>query len=327
MSGSTPESWPELAALVDALLDAAAAERPALIARLSGGDPARRAELEKLLAECEGVPELFRRPAAERFAALLDDEAARFPEALGELYRLKREIARGGMATVFLAEDLKHGRDVAVKVVHPAVAEALGSERFLREIQIVAQLHHPHIVPLYDSGESDGSLYYIMPYEEGSSLRDRLARDGGGSLPVEDVVVIIRDVCDALSHAHERGIVHRDIKPDNVLLAGRRALVTDFGVARAATEATTSQVTLGTPAYMAPEQVAGDGALDQRADIYSVGAMAYELLAGLPPFTGATRQDVLSAQLNEAPAPLATRRASSPTPRSPIRSAGFPTVC
>ena len=307
MSGSAPEGWPELASLVDALLDAAPGERPALIDRLSGGDPARRSELERLLAECEGEPELFRRPAAERFAALFDDDVARFPEALGARYRLKRQLARGGMATVFLAEDLKHGRDVAVKVVNPAVAAALGSDRFLREIEIVARLHHPHIVPLYDSGESDGSLYYVMPYEEGSSLRDRLARDG--TLPIDDVVVIIRDACDALSHAHQRGIVHRDIKPDNVLLAGRRALVTDFGVARAATDATATHLTLGTPAYMAPEQVAGDASLDHRADIYSVGALAYELLAGRPPFTGATRSEVLSAQLNEAPVPIGTRRA------------------
>ena len=310
MTGSAPDDWPELASLVDALLDAAPDERAALVARLSGGDPVRRSDLEQLLAECEGEPELFRRPAAERFAALFEDDVARFPEALGERYRLTRELARGGMATVFLAVDLKHGRDVAVKVVHPAVAAALGRERFLREIQIVAQLHHPHIVPLYDSGESDGSLFYVMPYEEGSSLRDRLTR--GGALPIEDAVVILRDVCDALSHAHQRGIVHRDIKPDNVLLAGRRALVTDFGVARAATDAAATPVTLGTPAYMAPEQVAGDAALDHRADIYSVGALAYELIAGAPPFTGATRQQLLSAQLNEAPAPLATRRANVP---------------
>src|SRR6478672_10796399 len=208
MTANTPaDDWSELAALIDLLLDAAPERRPALIAELSTGDAAREAELEQLLAECEREPELLSRPAAERFAALFAEDPAQFPPALAGRYRLTRELGRGGMATVWLALDLKHGREVAVKVVHPAIAEALGSERFLGEIRIVAQLHHPQIVPLYDSGDADGALYFVMPYEEGASLRERIEREG--ALPVEDVVRILRDVCDALAYAHERGIIHR----------------------------------------------------------------------------------------------------------------------
>jgi serine/threonine protein kinase/Tol biopolymer transport system component len=319
--------WSELASLVDALLDAPPERRASLIEELSAGDLVRRSELDRLLEECEREPTLLSRPAAERFAALFDDEVAGFPEALAEHYRLTREVGRGGMATVYLARDLKHGRDVAVKVVHPALASALGPERFLREIEIAAQLHHPHIVPLYDSGMADGSLYYVMPYEAGLSLRQRLACDG--PLPLDDAVFVLRDVCDALAHAHERRIIHRDIKPDNVLLSGRHALVTDFGVAKAAmvsdvglaktsTDATASAtvtgagVLLGTPAYMAPEQIAADPLVDHRADIYAVGVLAYELLAGRPPFTGDAPQEILSAHLTQAPVPIGMHRADVP---------------
>jgi Tol biopolymer transport system component len=313
-----PDDWSTLASLVDALLDAPPDQRTALIAELSAGDSGRRLALERLLVECEHEPSLFSRPAAERFATLFDDDMASFPEALADRYRLVRQLGRGGMATVYLARDLKHARDVAVKVVHPAVASTLGADRFLAEIRIMAQLNHRHIVPLYDSGEAGGSLYYVMPYEEGSSLRHRLARDG--RLPLDDVVLILRDVCDALSHAHQRGIVHRDVKPDNVLLSGRRAMVTDFGVAKAATlaaagaKATAAGVTLGTPAYMAPEQIAADPHVDHRADIYSTGAMAYELLTGRPPFDGDARQEVLSAHLTAVPAPVTSHRPDVPLP-------------
>ena len=231
---SSPENWSEIASLIDALLDAPADRRDALIAELSGGDRGRRSELKRLLAECEVESPLFSRPAAERFAALFGDDVEHFPEALADRYRLTSQLGRGGMATVYLARDLKHGRDVAVKVVHPIVASALGADLFLREIAIVAQLHHPHIVPLFDSGEADGSLYYVMPYEQGATLRRRLDKDR--QLPLEDAVLILRDVCDALAYAHEHGVVHRDIKPDNVLLSGRHAIVTDFGVAKAASE-------------------------------------------------------------------------------------------
>ena len=171
------DSWSQLSSLIDALLDTAPERRAAVIAELSRGDPVRRAELERLVAEVEREPPLLDRPAAERFASLLDDHLAPFPEVLAERYRLTRAVGRGGMATVYLARDLRHARDVAVKVVHPVLASALGSERFLREIEIVAQLHHPHIVPLFDSGSADGALYYVMPFETGPSLRQRLARD------------------------------------------------------------------------------------------------------------------------------------------------------
>jgi Tol biopolymer transport system component len=306
------ENWPELASLVDALLDAPPERRASIIEALSAGDAVRRLELERLREECEREPTLLSRPAAERFAALFDDDVATFPESLAERYRLMQELGRGGMATVYLAHDLKHGRDVAVKVVHPVLASALGPERFLREIAIAAQLHHPHIVPLYDSGEADGKLYYVMPYEAELSLRQRLARDG--PLPLDETVLILRDVCDALAHAHGHGIIHRDIKPDNVLLSGRHAMVADFGVAKAATDATsraphtTAGIVLGTPAYMAPEQIAADPNIDHRADIYAVGVLAYELLAGRPPFAGDAPQEILSAHLAQAPVPISTHR-------------------
>ena len=208
----------------------------------------------------------------------MTDQLDRLKIALADRYRIEREIGRGGMATVYLAEDLKHHRQVAIKVLRPDLAATLGPERFLREIEVAAQLQHPHILPLHDSGEADGFLYYVMPFVEGQSLRDKLAKEG--ELPIGDAVRILRDVVDALTEAHAHGVVHRDIKPENILLRGRHALVTDFGVAKAVSEATgrekltTAGVALGTPAYMAPEQAAADPHLDQRVDIYAVGAMA-----------------------------------------------------
>ncbi|MCH7476367.1 MAG: protein kinase, partial [Gemmatimonadetes bacterium] len=246
----------------------------------------------------------------------MTDNLDRLKTALADRYAIEHEIGAGGMATVYLAEDLKHHRKVAVKVLRPELAAAIGPERFLREIEIAAQLHHPHILPLYDSGESQGFLYYVMPYEEGQSLRDRLAREG--ELPITEAVRILRDVVDALSSAHEHGVVHRDIKPDNVMLSGRHALVTDFGVAKAVSEATgrekltTVGVALGTPAYMAPEQAAAAPNIDHRADIYAVGALAYELLTGRPPFTGNTPQMILAAHVTEAPEPVTDHRPAVP---------------
>jgi serine/threonine-protein kinase len=220
------------------------------------------------------------------------DSLARLKAALADRYTIERELGSGGMATVYLAEDLKHHRKVAVKVLRPDLAAALGPDRFLQEIEIAAQLQHPNILPLHDSGEADGFLYYVMPYVEGESLRDKLAKEG--ELPIGEAVRILRDVVDALTEAHAHGVVHRDIKPENILLRGRHALVTDFGVAKAVSEATgrekltTAGVALGTPAYMAPEQASADPHIDHRADIYAVGALAYELLSGRPPFTGTT---------------------------------------
>ena len=236
--------------------------------------------------------------------------------ALAGRYTIERELGQGGMATVYLARDLRHERLVALKVLRPELAASLGSERFLREIKLAAQLQHPHILPLHDSGDAAGFLYYVMPYVEGESLRARLARLG--ELPVHDAVKILIEVTDALAYAHERGVVHRDIKPDNVLLSGRHALVADFGVAKAVSEATgrqqltTAGVALGTPAYMAPEQATADPNIDHRADIYALGVLAYELVAGRPPFVGRTSQETLAAHLTQPPPPLCTQRPACP---------------
>ena len=298
------DRWPELASLIDALLDTPPESRDALIETLSAGDEQRRDELQALREECEREPALLRLPAAERFAALLYEDE-HFPDALRERYAPAGELGRGGMATVFLTRDVRHARDVAVKVVHPFVAATLGRERFLGEIEMVAQMHHPHIVPLYDSGDAGGALYFVMPYVPGLSLRQRLTRDG--PLGAAAVVVVLRDVCDALAYAHARGIVHSDIKPDNVLLSGRHALLTDFGIARATTrardDAGPAGFALGTPAYMAPEQIAGEG-IDHRTDIYAVGVLAYELLAGRTPFVAETREEMLDGHRHDAPASL-----------------------
>jgi pentatricopeptide repeat protein len=244
------------------------------------------------------------------------DLLERLKAALADRYRIERELGSGGMATVYLAQDRKHERQVAVKVLRPELAAALGPERFHREIRIAANLNHPHVLPLLDSGEADGFLYYVMPFVEGETLRDKLAREG--ELPIAEAVRILRDVVDALAEAHSSGVVHRDIKPDNVMLRGRHALVTDFGVAKAISEATgrqkltTEGVALGTPAYMSPEQAAADKHIDHRADIYAVGAVAYELLTGRPPFTGTTPQEVLASHVTQAPEPVTKHRATVP---------------
>ncbi|MCZ6754238.1 MAG: protein kinase [Gemmatimonadetes bacterium] len=237
---------------------------------------------------------------------------AKLSTALAGNYEIDKEIGHGGMATVYLARDLKHNRQVAVKVLRPDLAAALGHERFLREIEIAANLTHPHILPLYDSGEADGFLYYVMPYIEGDTLRDRIEKEG--ELPVAEAVRIVREVTDALAFAHSQGVVHRDIKPDNIMLSGRHAMVMDFGVAKAVSEATgrvqltTVGVALGTPTYMAPEQATADPHVDHRADIYAVGIMAYELLAGRTPFQGASPQAVLAAHVTEEPEPVSKYR-------------------
>ncbi len=200
----------------------------------------------------------------------MSDLIDRLRSALADRYSIEKEIGAGGMATVYLAEDVRHHRKVAVKVLRSELAATLGPERFLREIEIAAKLQHPHVLPLYDSGEAQGFLFYVMPFVEGESLRAKIDREG--ELPVGEAVRIMRDVVDALAYAHEHGVVHRDIKPDNVMLSGRHAMVTDFGVAKAVSEATgrqqltTAGVALGTPSYMAPEQAAADPHVDHRAD-------------------------------------------------------------
>jgi serine/threonine-protein kinase len=241
----------------------------------------------------------------------------RVAAALADSFRLERELGQGGMATVYLAEDLKHRRKVAVKVLRPELAASLGPDRFFREIEVAAQLQHPHILPLFDSGasgrvaasaaddESAEFLWYAMPFVDGETLRDRLARTG--ELPVHDAIRILIEVADALAHAHQHGVAHRDIKPENILLSGRHALVSDFGVAKAVSEATgrqqltTAGVALGTPAYMAPEQAAADPHLDHRVDIYALGVLGYELLTGQTPFSGRTPQETLAAHVMQTP--------------------------
>jgi serine/threonine-protein kinase len=246
----------------------------------------------------------------------LDNPLERISAALAGRYAIERELGRGGAATVYLAADLKHARKVAIKVLHAEIAAGLGAERFLREVQITAQLQHPHVLTLIDSGEADGQLYYVMPYVEGESLRTRLAREG--ELPIDEVLRLTRDVVDGLAHAHAHGLVHRDIKPENVLLSGRHAIVTDFGVAKAVSVAsgahgmTTEGVALGTPAYMAPEQAVADPNVDRRADIYAVGVLIYEMLTGRPPFTGVTSQAVLAAHITETPRDVTSHRPSVP---------------
>ena len=242
--------------------------------------------------------------------------ADRLTAALGDRYRIERELGAGGMATVYLAQDLKHDRQVAVKVLREELSASLGKERFLREIKVAAALQHPHILPLYDSGAADGLLFYVMPYVDGLSLRDKLVKEG--ELPIGDAMRILRDIADALSEAHRHGVVHRDLKPENVMLRGRHALVMDFGVAKALSEATGRQslttvgVALGTPTYMAPEQAVADPHVDHRADVYAFGVVAYELLAARPPFTGASAQQILAAHVTAVAEPVATHRTMPP---------------
>jgi len=236
--------------------------------------------------------------------------------ALAGRYHIERELGAGGMATVYLGRDVKHEREVAVKVLREDLSASIGAGRFLREIKIAAQLQHPNILPLLDSGEAGGRLYFVMPYVRGQSLRERLSREG--ELPVHEAVRLLIEIVDALADAHSHGVVHRDIKPDNVMLSGRHALVMDFGVAKAISEATgrntvtTLGVAVGTPTYMSPEQAVADPLVDHRSDIYAVGVVAYEMLNGRPPFVGATPQQVLAAHVTEAPDSVSKRRPAIP---------------
>ncbi len=235
--------------------------------------------------------------------------------ALADRYRLERELGRGGMATVYLVQDLRHDRPVALKVLNPDLSALLGGERFHQEIRVTARLRHPHILPLYDSGEAAGALYYVMPLVEGESLRARMDREPPVS--VEEAVRLAREVAGALAYAHDHGVIHRDIKPENILLENGRALVVDFGIARAAASGTDPRLTqtglsLGTPLYMSPEQASGDLDADGRSDVYSLACVLYEMLTGEPPFSGGTPEAVLVQRFTRPPPRVSARRAAVP---------------
>jgi Tol biopolymer transport system component len=243
------------------------------------------------------------------------DILTRLSTALSDRYRIERELGAGGMATVYLAQDLKHDRKVAVKVLRPELAAVIGAERFLSEIKTTANLQHPHILPLFDSGAADSFLYYVMPFIEGESLRDRLNREK--QLPLGDAVRIASEVASALDYAHRHGVIHRDIKPENILLHDGRAQVADFGIALAASKAGGSRMTetgmsLGTPTYMSPEQAMGEREITARSDVYALGCVTYEMLVGEPPFTGPTAQAIVAKVVTESPRPLLPKRHTIP---------------
>jgi len=246
----------------------------------------------------------------------MSDIRERLAVAIADTYVIEQPLGEGGMALVYLARDIKHDRQVAIKVLKPELAASLGAERFLREIRITAKLQHPHILPLYDSGEADGLLYYVMPFVEGESLADMVAREK--QLSIDEAIRITKEVAGALGHAHAYGLIHRDIKPDNIMMSGGHAIVTDFGIAKAVSEAGGSGVTstgtsIGTPAYMSPEQAAGDPNVDGRTDIYALGCMLYEMLIGQPPFTGPTAQAIMARHtMDQVPPPSIMRQTIMP---------------
>ena len=268
-------------------------------------------ETRKRAASDSAPKTALNHPLPERKMPTLD----RLTAALADRYRLDRELGAGGMATVYLAHDLKHERDVAIKVLHPDLGAALGGERFLSEIRTTARLQHPHILPLLDSGEADGLLYYVMPLVTGETLRARLERER--QLPIADAVRIAREVASALDYAHRQNVIHRDIKPENILLHDGQAIVADFGIALAVQSAggarmTQTGLSLGTPQYMSPEQAMGERTIDARSDIYALGAVTYEMLAGDAPFTGSSVQAIVAKVLTEKPTPLHTLRDTVP---------------
>jgi len=310
----TPERWREVRAVFAQALERGLAKRAAFLDEACGKDAALRQEVESLL-RADAAASGYLEPPAVRSLAQADPQV-RLAAALSAHYRLERELGRGGMATVYLAHDLRHDRPVALKMLRPELAEALSPERrFLREIRTAARLEHPHILPVLDSGATEGLLWYTMPYVEGESLRTRL--DSEGQLPVVEAVRLAREVADALEHAHAHGVVHRDIKPENILLSGGHARVADFGIAKAVEAAggetlTVSGVLVGTPAYMSPEQGAGERPLDGRSDVYSLGCVLYEMLAGAPLWSGRSPLAVIAQRITESSRPLGAFREGVP---------------
>ena len=329
----SPARWPEVSRVVDAALDLPHAERDDFVRRTCAGDAALRADVERLLDACvraEHAQHFLAEPATESAASLrvdVPDRAAAGEAVLATLsaalsghYTIERELGRGGMATVYLARDLRHRRPVAMKVLRPDLAASVGAERFLREVEVASGLTHPHILPLHHSGAAEGLLYYVMPYVAGESLRDRLVRER--QLPIDETVAVICALAGALDYAHRRGVVHRDVKPENVLLQEGQPLLADFGIAlalggaggagRDGVRMTATGLAVGTPQYMSPEQAAGDRVVGPPSDVYSLGAVAYELLAGEPPITGPTPEAVRARVLIDAPRPIRTVRDTVP---------------
>ena len=340
--------WSQLEPLIDAALDLAPDRRPAFYDEVAANDPELRADLERLVGRSSDDgdgDELFSAASAERLARLFDGPRAPSPVAdvlpqlqasLGSAYALERELGGSGMSRVFLAHEAGLGRRVVMKVLTPELAAGMNAERFDREIKLAASLQQANIVPLLATGRAAGYPYYTMPFVEGRSLRDRLAREG--VLPIGEGVNLLRDVARALAYAHAHGVVHRDIKPGNVLLSGGTAVVTDFGIAKAIAAAaggnrperesardpltslkdlTTGELThagsgIGTPPYMAPEQAAGDPTVDHRADIYAFGCLAYEVFTGKPPFHGDASHLIIAAHFQETPRPVTQGRSDVP---------------
>ncbi|HEX5386736.1 MAG TPA: serine/threonine-protein kinase, partial [Gemmatimonadales bacterium] len=352
---SARRRWAAVRATVEAALELPPEARADFLDRACGDDAALRAEVEAQLRACERAaesPDFLAEPASAFAAPLLMSLAdgdqvagteamaaagepdANVPEALRAAlaghYDVEREVGHGGTATVYLAHDRRHARPVALKVFDPVLGAAMSAERFLHEIRITAGLTHPHILPLHDSGEAAGLLYYVMPYVEGETLRERLAR--GEAPSMEAALRLLREVASALAYAHRSGVVHRDIKPANILIQDGHAVVADFGIARAVSRAraprapvgspdaaagggedggatlTGEGTTLGTPAYMSPEQARGDATVDHRADLYALGVVMYELLAGAHPFGARPPKELIAAHIAEAPPPLSARR-------------------
>jgi serine/threonine protein kinase/Tol biopolymer transport system component len=305
--------WEKVQASFDELVELDPNERASRLASLANTDPELYRTLESLL-KADALADAHLAPIE---AVLLTGPTrrARLLSALADRYRIEREIGRGGMATVYLARDLKHDRDVALKVLRPELAAVLGVNRFLNEIRISARLDHPHILTLIDSGAADGFLYYVMPFVRGESLRDRLKREK--QLGIDEALDITKQITSALDYAHRQGIVHRDIKPENILLHEGEAMLADFGIAMAVKEAggsrlTESGISLGTPQYMSPEQATGDRPLDARSDVYSIAAVLYEMLAGEPPHSGVSVQAIIAKLLTERPTRLRVIRDTVP---------------
>lgn len=307
-----PSRWRELEPLLDAALERPPAERAAFASQATGDDSELFNELSALLHDAERITKLplLDQSASGVFSSLLREDAEltmrALERSLAGRYTIVRRIGAGGMASVFLANDVRLCRQVALKVLHPDLSHTIGAERFAREVRTVAALEHPNIVGVFDSGEADGHLWFAMPFIEGESLRQRLLRVG--PLPLNEALSIVREAADALGFAHARGVMHRDIKPDNILLADGHAFVADFGVARAVQESgdalTVSGMSVGTPAYMAPEQAAGERSLDERVDVYALGAVLYEMLAGTTAFTGPSAQAIIIRAMTTDPQPI-----------------------